>query len=85
MRSAFRKRTHAQASNFAVRAVLSLRFVQPGKCPGIPRWVWRQYRQFREAVEHGAAPHASAAEGVALQRIIDGIYRSSSEGREIEL
>ena len=45
----------------------------------------RQYRQFREAVERGVAPHASAADGVALQRIVDGIYRSSAEGREIEL
>jgi predicted dehydrogenase len=45
----------------------------------------RQYRQFRDAVERGVAPHASAADGVALQRIIDGIYRSSDEGREIEL
>jgi predicted dehydrogenase len=45
----------------------------------------RQYRQFRDAVERGVAPHASAADAVALQRIVDGIYRSSAEGREIEL
>ncbi len=47
VRSAFRKRTHAQTPYFAVRAVLPLRSFRPGHGPGVSRWLGWQLRKLR--------------------------------------
>jgi predicted dehydrogenase len=59
--------------------------VQP-QLPEGDAWMaaWEsQCRSFAEAVERRAAPAATAAHGRAVQAIIDAMYRSSSEGREV--
>jgi len=45
----------------------------------------RQYRQFLDATQRGVAPHASAADGRAIQAIVEAIYRSGCEAREVEV
>jgi len=44
-----------------------------------------QYRMFRAMVESGAPPHADAAAGRRVQSVLDAVYRSSAEGREVEV
>jgi predicted dehydrogenase len=51
-------------------------------------WVsaWqRQHELFRDVARGARAPEATAAHGRAVQAIIDGIYRSSDAGREVEI
>jgi predicted dehydrogenase len=40
---------------------------------------------FKALTEHGTPAHADAAAGRRVQAILDGIYRSSAEGREVEV
>ncbi len=40
---------------------------------------------FLDCLETGAEPMSSVADGVAVQRILDGIYRSAKEGKEVTL
>jgi predicted dehydrogenase len=42
-----------------------------------------QYRMFRALAERGTPPHADAAAGRRVQSVLDAIYRSSAEGREV--
>lgn len=44
-----------------------------------------QYRMFRAMAEHGTPPHADAAAGRRVQQVLDAVYRSSAEGREVEV
>ena len=44
-----------------------------------------QYRMFKALAEHGTPAHADAAAGRRVQSVLDGIYRSSAEGREVEI
>ena len=44
-----------------------------------------QYRMFRALAERGERPHADAAAGRRVQSILDAVYRSSAEGREVEV
>ncbi|MDZ4755182.1 MAG: Gfo/Idh/MocA family oxidoreductase [Phycisphaerae bacterium] len=44
-----------------------------------------QYVQFSNAVKHGVAPHATGHDGRAIQALIEAIYRSSAEQREVEV
>lgn len=61
--------------------------VRPLLEPGAPLpLAWdRQYRQFIDATTRGIAPHATADDGRAIQSIVEAIYRSSAEGREVEI
>ena len=38
---------------------------------------------FRALAERGTPPHADAAAGRRVQSVLDAIYRSSAEGREV--
>jgi predicted dehydrogenase len=40
---------------------------------------------FRAMAEHGTTPHADAAAGRRVQQVLDAVYRSSAEGREVEV
>ncbi len=44
-----------------------------------------QYRMFRAMVEEGKPPHADARAGRAVQAVIEALYRSSAQGREVEV
>jgi predicted dehydrogenase len=44
-----------------------------------------QYAQFVQAITRGVKPHASAADGRAVQALIDAIERSSAAGHEVEV
>lgn len=44
-----------------------------------------QYAQFSAAITRGVKPHASGADGRAIQALIEAIERSSAEGREVEV
>ena len=44
-----------------------------------------QYRMFRALAEKGTPPHADAAAGRRVQSVLDAIYRSSAENREVEV
>lgn len=44
-----------------------------------------QLLQFRSVVEEGVEPPASAAQGRAVQSVLEAIDRSSREGREVEI
>jgi len=50
------------------------------------RQMWdEQYRQFIDAVEGRAKPHADAAAGRRVQALVEAIYRSADESREVEV
>jgi predicted dehydrogenase len=50
------------------------------------RQMWdEQYRQFIDAVEGRAKPHADAAAGQRVQALVEAIYRSADEDREVEV
>ena len=56
--------------------------------PGGDAWdiAWRtQHERFRRCVSERGVPHASADEGRAVQVLIDAVYRSAAEGREVEI
>ncbi|MDZ4829382.1 MAG: Gfo/Idh/MocA family oxidoreductase [Phycisphaerae bacterium] len=61
--------------------------VRPLIEPGDPMTnAWdAQYAQFAAAVTRGIAPHATGEDGRAIQAIVETIYRSSAEGREIDV
>ncbi|MFO0829576.1 MAG: Gfo/Idh/MocA family oxidoreductase [Phycisphaerales bacterium] len=44
-----------------------------------------QYRQFIDATTKGIAPHATGNDGRAMQAIVEAIYRSSAEEREVDV
>ena len=44
-----------------------------------------QARAFQTLLERGGEPVATAAQGRAVQAVIDAIYRSAAEGREVEV
>ncbi len=44
-----------------------------------------QYRQFIGVVRDGTPPHADAADGRAIQSLLEAIYRSSGERREVDV
>ena len=44
-----------------------------------------QARAFQQLLEQGGAPVATASQGRAVQAVIDAIYRSAAEGREVEV
>ena len=47
---------------------------------------WRiQHERFANSVTARVEPHASARQGRAVQTLIDAIYRSAAEGREVEI
>ena len=52
--------------------------------PGQQAWD-AQARAFARLLEQGGEPIATAAQGRAVQAVIDAIYRSAAEGREVEL
>jgi predicted dehydrogenase len=61
--------------------------LEPSLPPGDP-WAeaWRrEHADFAAAVATRTPPSASAADGRAVQSILDAIYRSSAEGREVEI
>jgi predicted dehydrogenase len=43
------------------------------------------YREFILAIRTGTTPLGSAAEGLRIARVLDALYRSAKEGREIRL
>ena len=45
----------------------------------------RQHEDFARNVRKRTAPGPSVADGLEVQRVLDAIYRSSDEGREVEL
>jgi len=50
------------------------------------RQMWdEQYRQFIDAVEGRAQPHADAPAGRRVQALVEAIYRSADESREVEV
>jgi predicted dehydrogenase len=50
------------------------------------RQMWdEQYRQFIDAVEGRSKPHADAAAGRRVQSLVEAIYRSAAEDREVEV
>jgi predicted dehydrogenase len=61
--------------------------VKPLIEPGDPtQRAWdAQYAQFIQAITRGVKPHASAADGRAVQALIDAIERSSAAGHEVEV
>jgi len=52
--------------------------------PGQQAWD-AQARAFRTLLEQGGEPIATAAQGRAVQAALEAIYRSSAEGREVEV
>ena len=52
--------------------------------PGQQAWD-AQARAFQSLLERGGEPIATAAQGRAVQAVIDAIYRSAAEGREVEV
>lgn len=52
--------------------------------PGQQAWD-AQARAFQRLLEQGGEPVATAAQGRAVQAVIDAIYRSAAEGREVEI
>ena len=44
-----------------------------------------QARAFQRLLEQGGEPVATASQGRAVQAVIDAIYRSAAEGREVEI
>ncbi len=45
----------------------------------------RQHERFRDCVESRTQPDPSWADGRAVQTVIDALYRSAAEGREVEV
>jgi predicted dehydrogenase len=45
----------------------------------------RQHERFRDCVESRTQPDPSAADGRAIQTVIDALYRSARENREVEI
>ncbi len=44
-----------------------------------------EIRHFLDCVKTGQTPISPASDGVAIQKILNGIYASAKAGREIEL
>lgn len=44
-----------------------------------------QYRMFRQLVESGTPAHADAKAGRAVQAVIEALYRSNAQAREVEV
>jgi predicted dehydrogenase len=61
--------------------------VRPMLAPGDPSIrAWdAQYAQFRDALRGGVPPHATGADGRTIQALVEAIYRSSAEGREVDV
>ena len=57
--------------------------IEPGD-PMTKAWD-AQYEQFIAATTRGVAPHATGADGRAIQAIVETIYRSSAEERELDV
>lgn len=47
-------------------------------------WEW-QHRTFMHAVCEGSPPSSTAADGLAVQQVIDGLYRSSADRHEVAI
>ncbi len=45
----------------------------------------RQHERFRDCVKSGTRPDPSGADGRAIQTVIDALYRSAAEDREVEV
>jgi predicted dehydrogenase len=56
----------------------------PDADPWLGAWI-TQHEIFRSNVEHRRQPDASGEDGRDVQAILDAIYRSSAEGREVEI
>ena len=62
--------------------------IEPSLDPEDNAWdkAWRsEHEHFRSAVQQRSAPRSSAADGRAVQQIVEALYRSGAEGREVEL
>ena len=56
--------------------------------PDVDAWgtAWqRQHERFRDCVESGTRPDPSGADGRAIQTVIDALYRSAADDREVEV
>jgi len=64
--------------------VLSEKQPLPGGDPWSDAWQ-RQAQRFCDCVRSRTPPEASAADGLAVQGVIDALYRSAAEDREVEV